>query len=148
MPRGGGPAAAQYRLHAQDQLARAEGLGDVIVGADLQAQDAVVLVATGGKHDDRHRPLPPHPPAHLQAVHAGEHQVEHDQVGPVRGGAGEGCGAVVRAVDDVTGAVQIPGDDLGDGRIVVDDQDSRGAVEALLVLMGLLHASSLALGRR
>ena len=48
-----GPGAAQHRLHPQHQLAGAERLGDVVVGADLQAQDPVVLVAARGQHDHR-----------------------------------------------------------------------------------------------
>src|SRR5206468_1192028 len=45
-------APAQDRLAAQDQLARAERLGDVVVGAHLQAADPVFLAGLGGEHDD------------------------------------------------------------------------------------------------
>ena len=48
------PAAPQDRVDAQHQLARAEGLGDVVVGADLQADDPVLLAAERGEHDDGH----------------------------------------------------------------------------------------------
>ena len=59
----------------------------------------------------------------------------------MRGGTGERVGAVARAVDDVSGPVEVPGDDLGDGRVVVDDEDpGPGSVRILL----LLHGASLA----
>ena len=42
-------AAAQKRADAGDQLAHAEGLGEVVVAADLQAHDLVQLGVAGGK---------------------------------------------------------------------------------------------------
>src|SRR3984957_13220180 len=55
--RRGGPAVglappAQDGLAAQDQLARAERLGHVVVGAHLQAADPVFLVRLGRQHQD------------------------------------------------------------------------------------------------
>src|SRR3990170_115664 len=49
----GGPAAPEHGVHAREQLARIEGLGQVVVGAHLQADDAVDVIALGGEHDDR-----------------------------------------------------------------------------------------------
>ena len=46
-------AAAEDRLHAGEQLARLERLGQVIVGAHLQSDDTVHRVAAGGEHQDR-----------------------------------------------------------------------------------------------
>ena len=48
--------AAQDRVHAQQQLAHAEGLDHVVVGAQLEADDAVDLLALGGDHDHGDRP--------------------------------------------------------------------------------------------
>ena len=42
------------RAHARRQLAEAERLGDVVVGAELEAGDPVVLARARGQHDDRH----------------------------------------------------------------------------------------------
>ena len=47
--------AAQHRLDAGHQLARAEGLGNVVVGAQLEPDHAVGLLVARGQHDDRHR---------------------------------------------------------------------------------------------
>jgi hypothetical protein len=35
------PIASEHRLHPGDQLAGAERLGEVVVGADFEANDAV-----------------------------------------------------------------------------------------------------------
>ena len=44
--------AAKNGLDAGDDLARGEGLDDIIVCAHLKAEDAVDLLAAGGEHDD------------------------------------------------------------------------------------------------
>ena len=71
---------AEHRVDAQRELARAERLGHVVVGADLEADHPVGLLAQRGQHDDRDVALLPQPAAHLDAVDARQHQVEHDEV--------------------------------------------------------------------
>ena len=46
--------AAQHRLDAAAELAHRERLGDVVVGAELEAEHLVDLLGLGGEHDDRH----------------------------------------------------------------------------------------------
>ena len=56
-PRAGdAPGAAQHGPHPRHELARAERLGDVVVGAQLQAEHAVDLVVAGG-HEQHRRPV-------------------------------------------------------------------------------------------
>src|SRR5499427_6529104 len=77
--------AAQHRLYASDDLARTEGLADIVVGAQLQAEQAVDLLDAGRDHDDRQlargraQRL-----ADLQPALARQHQVQQDQVHLVR----------------------------------------------------------------
>src|SRR5262245_21422420 len=54
-----GPAA-QNRLEACHQLARFERLGQVVVGPQLEPDDAVHDAAAGGEHDDGHAARLPH----------------------------------------------------------------------------------------
>jgi hypothetical protein len=78
-----GGAAAQHGAHAQHQLADAERLDHVVVGADLEADDDVDLLGLGGHHDHRQAPRPLAGAdllAHLRAGHVGEHEVEQDEV--------------------------------------------------------------------
>ena len=72
----------QQRAHARHQLARRERLGHVVVGADAEPDEHVGLLAARGQHQHRHRPVALHALADLEAVDAGEHHVEHHQVGP------------------------------------------------------------------
>src|SRR6185295_5610940 len=43
----------EHRANPRSHLARRERLDDVVVGAELEADDAVGLFAAGGEHDDR-----------------------------------------------------------------------------------------------
>jgi hypothetical protein len=80
-PAGRRGAAAQHGVDARHELARVEGLGQVVVGAHLQADDAVHLVALGGEHDDGGRAARgAQAPADREPVLARQHQVEHQQV--------------------------------------------------------------------
>ena len=73
--------AAQHRVDACDELARIERLRQVVVGAHLEPDDAVDFLALRGEHDDRHRfARAAEASAYREAVLAGQHQVEHDQM--------------------------------------------------------------------
>ena len=75
--------AAQQRPHPGQQFTRFEGLGQVVVGTDLQTHDAVGGLAPRREHQDRHRgSRPRHLPdltAHVQTVTIGQHQVQQHQ---------------------------------------------------------------------
>ena len=100
----GGEALAQQFLPAQEgpypgqQLAIGEWFGQVVVRAQLQPQHPVGLLAAGGEHQHRgRRPRAgglAYPPEHLQPVQAGQHPVQHHQVGPGPGVELEGRPAV------------------------------------------------------
>src|SRR6266545_3732435 len=69
--------AAQHGPHPGDQLPRGERLGQVVIGTHGQADQLVDLVALGGEHDDVGVAEGPDPPADLDPVDAGQHQVQH-----------------------------------------------------------------------
>ena len=75
---------ASGAVHGGEELIGGEGLGQVLVGADPDAVDPVVLGVQGGDHDDRDQvrgPSPLQAVADLVAVDVGQHQVEQDQLG-------------------------------------------------------------------
>ena len=73
-------APAQDGAQPRQQLARLERLGQVVVGAQLEADDAVHGVAARGQHQDRRLRAGAHAPADLEAVDIGQHQIEHQRV--------------------------------------------------------------------
>src|SRR5262249_38051294 len=82
--RGRGDVAAEHRADARQELARVERLGQVVVGADLEPDDLVHVLALGGEHQDGdHGGVRPRTqaPADLQPVDAGEHEVEEHDLG-------------------------------------------------------------------
>ncbi len=63
------------------QLSRPEGLGDVVVGSDLQAEHDVDLVVFGAEDDHRHpMPRPPDLAADVEPREIREHEIEHHHV--------------------------------------------------------------------
>ena len=80
----GAGGVAQRHAHARQQLAGAERLGHVVVGAGVERGDLVALLAARRQHDDRHRAPLAQPPDDLQAVHVGQAEVEDHDVGLAR----------------------------------------------------------------
>jgi len=69
-------ASSEHRAEPSQELAGAEGLGDVVVGANLQPHHAVRLVSPRGEHEDRNAALAADATDDFQAVDAGHHDVE------------------------------------------------------------------------
>ena len=62
-------------------LAQVKRLGDVVIGADLEADDPVDDIVAARQHHDRHIGLHPDFPRQVQAVlPAGKREVEKDRV--------------------------------------------------------------------
>ena len=76
-----GARPAEHRVHAGPELARGERLGQEVVGARLEAQEPVDLLVARGDHHDVGVADVADPPAGLDAVDAGQAEVEGDQVG-------------------------------------------------------------------
>jgi len=70
----------ELRVRSSEQLSGRERLGEVVVRAHLEADDAIGLLAARGQHDDRRVRLGAQLAAKRQAVLARQHQVEHDQI--------------------------------------------------------------------
>ncbi len=118
-------------MDSRHQLAGVERLGEVVVGAHLEADDAIDVVAFGGQHDHRHGVLRgAQAPADRESVLAREHEVEHDEVvanalqlAVHRRGVGGGVDA-----EALLGEVAL--EEVAQPQVVVDHQD----------LLALLHA--------
>ena len=87
--------AAQDVLQPQQQLARLEGLGDIVVDAGLQALDAVLGLGPGGQHADRNVGDRLEVAGKLEAALARHHDVEDDDVeGQAAHGRARGAASV------------------------------------------------------
>ena len=74
------PGAAQQRPDAREQRARAEGLGEVVVGAEAERAHQVLLLAAHRQHHDRHARARADRLAHLEARQRRHVDIEHHQV--------------------------------------------------------------------
>ena len=122
--------ASQQRVDASDELARAERLRHVVVGADGETDEQVGLAVARGQHQYRQRMLTLDLLADLDAVETGEHQVEHDEIGAEPLAQLDAAGAVAGDLDFVALAAQPGGDRGRDRRFVLDHRDpaaGRGA---------------------
>ncbi len=115
--------APQHGLHPGDQLGGRKRFRDVVVRAELEAEDPVDLGVTGGQEDDRDRRGLAQPPAHLEAVDVGKADVEHDEPGPVRADRGDDVLAGGGLHHPETVAAEVELDQVGNVGLVVDDED-------------------------
>ncbi len=112
----------QDRLHPADELSGRERLGHVVVGAELQAEDAVDLVAPGRQHDDRHVGLLTDVAREVETALARQHHVEHEQVGVDLLEEERAARRVLRGVHLVALLLERVAHDLEDRVLVVDDE--------------------------
>ena len=115
------------RAHAREQLADPEGLGDVVVGAGVEAVDDVQLAVLGGQEQDRDgRPLRADAAADLEAVDAGQADVDDDEIvfRVVAGGEPQRVLTGRDAIDGVALTLQRPRERDADPLVVLDDQQA------------------------
>ena len=120
----GAGRAPQQRAHARHQLGGAERLGHVVVGADLEPQQLVALAGAGGDDQDRRVAVLADAARDLQAVHAGQPQVQHHQSRLQAREVGEGVAAVGRAMALEARGLEVLHHDVRDALVVLDHQDA------------------------
>ena len=119
--------AAQDRSDPQDQLFGGERLGEIVVRAERQAFDAVGLLLARSEQDDAHLAglfAAAQLREHVEAGEAGEHEVQHDEVGPLLARRPQGVRPVTRGGNAIAFLCQVIGDEGGDVGLVVHDEDA------------------------
>ena len=121
------PANASHRrADPGEELARRERLGHVVVGADLEAEYAVCLLGSGRHHHDRNIGARPELARDLEAVAAGQHQIEDDAVVLAAERFGLALDPVVGDGDDDAVALEVSRGQLGETRVVLDQKHLDG----------------------
>jgi hypothetical protein len=119
-----GRSATQDGVDARGEFTGIEGLGEVVIGADFEADDAVDVVAVGGEHDDGDRGGCADLAEDFKAAHAGEHDIENDQ----GIGAGESAAEAHGAVMDGFGAQSLRNeifrDEFAQFHVVIHNQNA------------------------
>ncbi len=95
-------AATHHRPNPRRQLARAEGLTDVVIRAGIETQHAVALRGARGQHDDgrfgRAR-TGTKQSTDFEAAEHGQIEIENDEIGRLLAGELEGLVAASRHFD-------------------------------------------------
>ena len=116
--------AAQPRLDAGEEFLGPEGLGHVVVGAEGEGADLRGRLVAGGENEDRGLRGLAIDLEDVEAVRAGEHEVEHHQVVLLRVGV-EGGVAVLDPGHLEAVALQVGDDLVPEVLVVFDEEDSR-----------------------
>ncbi len=104
---------------------RAEGFGEVIVRAELEALDFVaVLTASGQDENGRGAAARSQCAADVEAIQLRHHQIENDGIGVIAGGFHDALLPVFRSDDIVTIVLEIVLEAFEQLDIVFDDEDS------------------------
>ena len=128
-------SAAQHRMDARQQFARVKGLCQVVVGAYLEANNAVHVLSLGGEHDDGRWVLrAAQASANRQTVFVRQHQVEHDQVDALAQQNTAQRPTIFGLQHGKALLAEVAAQQVSDARIVVDNHDLVGS------LGGLVHA--------
>src|SRR4029079_206005 len=126
----------EHGLHPRHELARGEGLRQIVVSSELEAEQLVELVVPRRDHHDRDRAVAPQFAGHVQAIEPGQAEVENDQVGSIVPGDVECPTTVVRGDDAKPGMLEIVACQFHDPWLVVDDED--GATHDCVLTGGIL----------
>jgi hypothetical protein len=108
---------------ARGDLARAERLGDVVVAAQFQPDDAIHLVGAGGQEQHGHIGMPAQGAADVEAGHVRQADVEDDEIDGVGRQPAQRLATQRAAIDGKTLGAQGVAQGIGNGRFVVDDED-------------------------
>ena len=124
-------AAPQHGIDARRQFGQGKGLDQIVIGAFAQPVQTIIKRIAGGQHDDR-RALAAgaQAAAELKAIHARQHDVEHDQVIAAGQRQVQAAGAVVGAIDDMPSRRQVVRDVGQNVGMVFDDEQAHGSLKA------------------
>jgi hypothetical protein len=103
----------------------AEGLDNVVVRAQFEAQNAVDLLALGRQHNDGELGCLADRAAHIGAGHPGHHQIQDHQIGLLALREPERLVAVIGGLVRVSLRVQVYAKRFVDHRVVIADQNQR-----------------------
>ena len=109
---------------AGEQLGQGERLDEVVIGAGIEARDAVADRIAGGEHEDRGGgALAAEALGDVVAVHGGEHDVEQDEVVLLGLGLELRRRRRLRPVDDVALLFEHAADGAGETAFIFDEEE-------------------------
>ena len=127
--------SAQHGFHTRQQFAGAEGLGDVIVRAQLQTVNPVAFTCQCGQKDHRDHAeggIGAQTAAQIQPISTGHHDVQQEERRDGQLCRRQHLTGVCKRLHGVACVLQVVTDQLGDVRIVFQQEDGLTHVQQLL----------------
>jgi hypothetical protein len=116
------------RADAHEELIDTEGFRDIIVGAKIERCDLGAFVLTIRKDDDRQGLVAiPDLSDDIEAIHVGQSKVEDDEIGRMLADHVERGVRIGGGGDDIALALQARVQKAKDRRLIIDDENTKGA---------------------
>ena len=117
--------AAQDHADAGHQLARVEGLGDIVIRPHLEADDSLGIFGAGCQKDDGDIAVGTNMAAQAQAVLARHHDVQNDEVDCIGRELRTRICASVSLGDPKAVFLQVTCQRLADSKLIIDNKNMR-----------------------
>ena len=114
---------AEQGADTGDELARRERLDQVVVSAELEADDAVLDLALRRQHDDGHIGRLADGAAHTLARKLRQHQVQDDEVEGMLLELLDSALSIADTADDIVLSLKICSHCVADGLLILDQQN-------------------------
>jgi hypothetical protein len=121
---------AQHGADTGQQLPRVERLRHVVIGAELQADNPVRLLAHGSQHDDRHIGLAAQPAGEVQPRLARQHQIQNDELVVAIGPGAAAVASIPHGGDPHAVLLQEAREQIANLPVVVHHHDVRRLVHS------------------
>src|SRR5208337_3462238 len=115
---------AKDGANSGDQLARIEGLGQVVVSADFKAQNAVNRFSSGGQQEHGDRRLSANGLEQLESRAARQHHVKDNQFVVTSQGRGQSRRVVVGGVHLEAFAFEKASEKIDQGVVIIHDEQT------------------------
>lgn len=119
----GGRGAAEDGFDAGDEFTGVKRFGEVVIGAEFEADDFVDIIGAGGEHEDGELAGSADLATDFPAIEAGEHEIENDEIWRRLVDEGKGVVAVGDGGDGELFTLEIGGGEVADIGFIVDDEN-------------------------
>ena len=110
-------------MDTQGQFLRLEGFGQIIIGAEAQALDAILGIAAGGQQDDRRFGMFADRAGQFKPVHTRHHHIEDQKVETQRIERRKRLGRIGRRRNAKAAPLQEALQQGADPVVIIDHQD-------------------------
>nr|WP_245941533.1 hypothetical protein [Cereibacter changlensis] len=118
------PACATENCAApRGQLAGRTGFGEIVVGPEVEACDAIDFITTGSQHQDRNGAFAADPAQDLYATYPWHHDVEDNDLWLRIGERGEAAAPVGEVCNGKAFLLEVFGKELGELGVIVNEQN-------------------------